>query len=269
MSVVAISQTLGSLDDEVGQELARMLGYQFADHEVIARAAERYGQNMIDLEDGTEEKPGLWERLTDTKRRYLVFVEAVVFEMAARDKIILAGRGAPILLRGIRHALRVRITAPDQTRIARVQHQYSLSYEGAARYVSKSDQERGARVRFLYHVNWNDPLLYDVILNTERLSVGDAARILLEALLGGQFEPTADSVQKLNDLALTAQARAILLKAPSITGPAVKVKATAMNGYLQVSGTVETEEEREAVLALLKAFPGAKGVLEDLLVSPR
>ncbi len=36
MSVVAISQTLGSLGDEI-EVVARMLGYQFADRDMIAR----------------------------------------------------------------------------------------------------------------------------------------------------------------------------------------------------------------------------------------
>ncbi len=40
MSVVAISQTLGSLGDEIGQAVTRMLGYQFADRDIIARAAD-------------------------------------------------------------------------------------------------------------------------------------------------------------------------------------------------------------------------------------
>ncbi len=86
----------------------------------------RYRSGVIDLQHVTEEKPGLWERFADTKRRYLVFVEAVVFELGAHGKVVLSGRGTTILLRTVPHVLRVRITAPEATRIARVQQQYGV-----------------------------------------------------------------------------------------------------------------------------------------------
>jgi len=40
MSVVAISQTLGSRGDEIGQAVAWMLGCQFADRDILSRAAD-------------------------------------------------------------------------------------------------------------------------------------------------------------------------------------------------------------------------------------
>lgn len=267
MSVVAISQTLGSLGDEIGQELARMLGYQLVDREIIARAAERYGTGVTDLQHVTEEKPGVWERFADTKRRYLLFVEAIVLELAVRDRVIFLGRGATVLLRDVPHVLRVRITAPEPTRIARVQHKEGLSAQAAAHLLARSDRERDARVKFLYRLDWNDPLLYDLVLNTEHLGPGDAARIILEALLSKRFKPTPESLQHLADLSLTAQAKA-LLRGPSASRfPSVAAAAT--NGRLHVSGTVNTDEERQAVVALLKAVPGIKDVLDDIVVAPR
>ena len=62
MGVVAISQVLGSLGDDIGRKLAEALGYRFADREVIAAAAERFGEGMLDLIHVTEEKPSLVER---------------------------------------------------------------------------------------------------------------------------------------------------------------------------------------------------------------
>ncbi len=41
MSIVAISETAGSLGNEIGRRLAEMLGWSFADREIIAKAAER------------------------------------------------------------------------------------------------------------------------------------------------------------------------------------------------------------------------------------
>jgi hypothetical protein len=57
MSIVVVSQTLGSLGDEIGRELARTLSYQFADREIILEAAERFREDVPALQHATEEKP--------------------------------------------------------------------------------------------------------------------------------------------------------------------------------------------------------------------
>ena len=67
MSIVAISPTTGSLGDEIGREVARALGYEFADREIIEKAAARFGEGVMELAHATEEKPTLWERFIDTE----------------------------------------------------------------------------------------------------------------------------------------------------------------------------------------------------------
>jgi cytidylate kinase len=211
MSIVAISQTLGSLGDEIGRELARTLSWEFADREIIAQAAQRFGEGLMELEHVTEEKPSLWDRFTDTRRRYLTYVEAIVFEMAARDNVILSGRGATIFLRRVRHALRVRITAAERVRAYRVEHQHELTSEAALHRVKQNDRERASNVKFLYHVDWDDPLLYDLVLNTERMDVKEGARVLRNALENERVRPTPESRAEVKDLSLAAQAKAALL----------------------------------------------------------
>src|SRR5437899_1814010 len=66
MSIVAMSDTVGSLGDEVGRAVARALGYEFADREIIKTAAARFGESVLDLQHAAEEKPKLWERFRST-----------------------------------------------------------------------------------------------------------------------------------------------------------------------------------------------------------
>jgi len=46
--------------------------------------------------------------------------------------------------------------------------------------VRHSDQEKHGRIRYLYDVDWGDPALYDLVLNTEKLSVDAGGRLTLE-----------------------------------------------------------------------------------------
>jgi len=264
MSIVAISQTLGSLGEEIGRELARTLSYEFADREIILQAAARFGEAVIELDHVTEEKPTLWERFTETKRRYLTYVEAIVGEMAARDKVVLVGRGAPFVLGKVRHAVRVRITAPEGLRAKRVENQQGFTPDAAAHLVRQSDRERASRVKFLYHVDWDDPILYDLILNTERLGLREAVRLTQEALQNERFQPTPDSLTEVKDLSLATQAKAALLADPLTRQ--LQLSLTCKNGRLAISGMVDQAELRQMAEEIVGKIPGVTGVLSEIVV---
>ena len=264
MGIVAISQTLGSLGDEIGRELARTLSWEFADREIIAQAAQRYGEGLMALEHVTEEKPSLWDHFTDTKRRYLTYVEAIIFEMADRDNAILSGRGAPLFLRKVRHALRVRITAPERVRSSRVEHQHEVTSEAALHRVRQNDRERASNVKFLYGVDWDDPLLYDLVLNTERVDVKEGARLIQNALGNERVQPTPESRADVKDLSLTAQAQAALLAHPLTRD--LHLSIGCKNRRLSVSGMVEREELQRATEEMLGQIPGVAGVVSEIVV---
>jgi cytidylate kinase len=267
MSIVAISQTLGSLGDEIGRELARGLGYEFADREIVLKAAERFGEGERELQHVTDEKPTLWERFTETKDPYLTYIEAIVREMAARDNVVLVGRGAPFVLAAVRHALRVRITAPQGVRAKRVETQQGITPEAAPGIVRASDRDRAARIKFLYQVDWDDALLYDLVLNTEHLATPDAVRIIREALHGERFQATPDSRMIARDLSLTAAAKAALLADPRTRE--LQLIPACRNGQLSVGGTVEREEQRLIADEVVGRIPGVSGVLNEIAVIPR
>jgi len=266
MSIVAISETAGSLGREIGRTAAATLGHEFADREIISKAAERFGEGVLELTHATEEKPTLWERFTETQRRYMAYVEAIVLEMAARDNVVLVGRASTIILGKIPHVLRVRVSAPEGARAQRVHQEQGLTAEAAVDYVRRSDHERAARVRFLYHVDWDDPLSYDLVLNTERLSVEGGARLIRDALQEGRFETTGTARKTTRDLSVIAQAKAALLANPLTRLRQIFVSST--DAYLTLSGTVRTEQERRAAQEAVASIPGVTGVLNDIVALP-
>lgn len=264
MSIVAISATLGSLGDEVGRELARSLSYQFANREIILKAAEEFGEGELELEHLTEERPTLWERFSESKQRYLTYVQAIIWGLAARDNAVLMGRGAAFVLRNVRQALRVRITAPEALRVKRVEQKEALTPH-AADLVRRSDRERAARARFLYQVDWDAPLSYDLVLNTERLDVHGAAQIIRAALQQERFQPTPKSLAEVKDLSVTAHARAALLANP-ITRP-LRLYITCESGYLSVRGVVRQDEERKIAEEILGMIPGVRRLVDEIVVA--
>lgn len=267
MSVVAISQTTGSLGDDIGHRLAKALGYRFADREIISAAAERFGEGMLDLIHITEKKPSLLERFRGSERHHVTAIEAILLEMAARDNVVLCGRGVAFALGGIPNVLRVRVTAPESVRAQRVQQHDGLVYEAACNVVRQTDRERAARIRFLYHVDWDDPLLYHLVLNTEQVSVERGVQILRTALEDARFAASPESRLTLTDQSIVAQAKAALYANPA-TRP-LQLVATCNRGYLIISGIVDRDDHRSAASEALQAIPGVTAVLNEIVVRPR
>src|SRR5688572_21424911 len=116
MSIVAISETVGSQGTELGRVLAAALGWEFADREMITKAAESFGEGVSERRHATEDEPTHWDRFRESQQRYATYGEATVLEMAARDNVVLVGRASTVILRDVQHAVRARVIAPEHAR---------------------------------------------------------------------------------------------------------------------------------------------------------
>lgn len=267
MSIVAISETAGSLGSEIGRRLAESLGCGFADREIIAKTAERFGADVAEVRHSAEEKPSLWERFTDSHRRLKIFVEASVFDMATKGNIVLAGLASTLALRDVRHALRVRTNAPEGHRASRIEQQQGLTPEAALDVVRQTDRERASRVKFFYGVDVDDALLYDVVLNTERMTAEEGARHLHAMLREERFQPTDVSRAALVDLNVVAQARALFMADSTLSERSLSV--SAHRGGVTLAGSVMMQDERRTAEALVVGIKGVRSVLNEIVVAAR
>ncbi len=265
MSVVAISESAGSGGPEIGRTVAATLGYDFADREIIAQTAEKFGESEPELTHASQEGPTLWERLTRSQRRYVTHVEATICQMAARDNAVLVGLAATIVLAGVPHVLRVRTHAPHSARVDRIEQETGMTREAAVDCVRQTDRERAARVRFLYHVDWDDASLYDLVINTERLGVATAGHMIRELLAEARFASTPSARRAMLDLSAAAQAKASLMDIPGLRWSFVSVSCA--DGRLTVTGAVRSEAERTSVLDALAAISGVAVVRDGLVLT--
>jgi cytidylate kinase len=258
MSVLAISECLGSLGIEIGREVAARLGYEFAERDIISKAADRYGADLSRLSHAAEERPTLLERFTAEQHRFAHYVDATVHEMAARDNFVIVGLASTLILGNAPHTLRVRITAPEPTRAGRLSRELSLAPEMAIRRVRESDRERSGRVRFLYHVHWEDPLVYDFVMNTEKTESEEGARLLRHMLEHERFRSTEESRRTMKDRSLVAQAYAVLMADPVTRERRLTV--TSEDAVLSVGGRVEEWSVRRAVQQALSSITGVREI---------
>jgi cytidylate kinase len=197
--IVAIGRELGAGGRDIGERVARDLNAELLDNQIIDLVAARIGaptayvrardENVETFVDRlfrviTSAYPEAYaaEGLPDwSEERMVQLTGSIIQEHAAASSLVVIGRGAPMLLRDRTDALRVFVTAPVDARVNRLRERTGCTAEDAAREIKKSDQHRLAYMQQYYSVNWRDPSLYDVIVNTEHIDLDSAAMLVVEA----------------------------------------------------------------------------------------
>ena len=244
--------------------MAERLGYTLLRREITAEAAQVYDAAEETLTATVEAKPGVWDSLSEAARRHFAFLAAEVFDHALKDNVVLMGRWSTLLLTGVGHALRVRVGAPMELRVRRIAERLAVGPVEARAQVERSDRGVRARVRQFFAVEWGDPLLYDVVLNTERLSVEAGADLLCHLLARPEWQPTEASLATLRDAALAARLRATL-KAATETAR-LNVEIRCQNGRVELLGTVGSAAGRDAAARLAGSQAGVLSVENRLVV---
>ncbi len=267
MPVVAMTQEMGSQGSVIAQEVARHLGYEFLRNDILRSAAREYRVQEARLVGAVEEAPGLLERFRPPRFRYRAYLEAAVLEAALRDHVVLVGRWSTLFLRGIPHAIRVRICAPPEVRTRRVMERHGIDHGTAIRRIAAYDDGVRARMRQMFDVDWTDPLLYDLVINTGAVGVATAVGQVLGLAGATEFQPTAASRQLVADRALAARIRAILKATASSAHTELDVQASA--GHVRVAGVIGSEAARDAALATVGGIAGVTDVSSEVKVFRR
>ncbi len=173
---------MGSLGRKVGEETARRLGYRMVWREVINEAALRAGVPEMAL--ATIDELGLLglKPSTANQEAYLQAVRQVLFELVEVENIVIVGRAGQMILREREGVLHVRVVSPLPVRIERTATDMKLDISAAKRLVEQSDRARAQYLKRYYQAKIDDPELYDLVINTGRLKVEQAASIVCAAL---------------------------------------------------------------------------------------
>ena len=221
MAVVAVSRQLGTGADEICRLAAEETGYELVDKKLISDVAEAAQVAEADVRnyDEVDERgirgfvrhimfpehmstaaafaPGpapfvavpvttieypepKLEHFLD-RDEYQDQLRRLLESLARRGNVIVVGRASTLLLANRHDVVRVRFRASEQNRISLLVDA-GRRYEDAREEVRRSDRQRSAYVHNAFHCDWDDPDLYDVIINTGAVNQQMAAEILVAAI---------------------------------------------------------------------------------------
>ncbi len=186
---VALTRQAGSGGAEIAGLLGEELRWKVLDRQALDAAAEEFSLDakMLTLLDETnlswfdESILNLLHSRLISQDTYVERLVKLVLVSLSDQPAIVVGRGSTAFLpREL--GLRVRVVREEADRVARIMAQLGLDEAGARRWVAKTDQERRAFVRRHFNQDPDDPLGYDLTINTSRVGVQGAAKIIVEAL---------------------------------------------------------------------------------------
>jgi cytidylate kinase len=200
-TVVCISHAAGAGGEEVGRLVAERLGFLYVNEEIVARAAAKGGVDAADVADEERRKSlaaralnaiaqgggEAWtlgavgplsarEELDSDDIRSLI--RETIEQTAARGNAVIVAHAASYAIGHGDGVLRVLVTASPETRTTRVAEAEGLDQAGAARALKESDAGRADYLKRFYDVRDESPTHYDLVLNTDALSIQQAADLI-------------------------------------------------------------------------------------------
>lgn len=218
MAIVTISRQLAAGGSEVAAGVAKALSLRIIDRETIDQAAMECGVPEIALHElGYEGRRGLMQRILDAlktspaiptilemQRResmlampprsiftpampllsaameeYVRMVGLVIQNMAKEGNVLIIGRASQMLLRDNPEALHVQVVAPLSCRVQKLTCLEGLNQREATQRILASDGARAEYLRRYYGVNWLDPQLYDLVINTGQITIQTAVQLVV------------------------------------------------------------------------------------------
>jgi cytidylate kinase len=263
MPVIALTQEMGSLAKDVAAQLAAELQIDTMRHEVAEHVAQKMHVPKSLINRLREGNAGPLERLRADRASLAVYTAEEVLETAARGNVVLRGWGATCLLHPVPHVVCVRVTRPLKERVAWLMTHLDTDDAGSAEdEIRRSDQAHAARMHEQFGVTWGDPLLYDLVLNTERLSVDSCVQQIRALVLRPEFAETPASVALLKDMALQAHVRSALRADESTRG--VSITIDSQDGRVVLRGIVADAREKQASEAVAGTVANVKSVDNQL-----
>ncbi len=264
MPIVALTREYGSGGTSISSKVAERLGYEYIRDQITREAAEVFGVSEDELIAVVESKPGFWESLAEATRVEFALVASEVYQFAERDNVVIMGRWATLLLKDIQHCVRVRLCARLEARIPRVMARRSVNREEATELIRKADEGSNARIRQFFGVTWGDPLLYDLVINTDRVSLETAVEQIVQLAQRPEFQPTQAARAKLRDLGLEAKINAVL-KGERET-MRLDLNVIAENGHVKLTGMVFSSPAKDSVEKLVRGLTGVRSVKNEIRV---
>lgn len=266
MYFVTVSEMLGTDGEKIAREVARQINYPFYAKEELYRAAEGMGY-LSDVAHLELKNPHLLEKyFSDKPKIYLDRFQSVIFEVAKKGNALFFGKGSQLLLHSFNCALHVLVTGSMDKRIARLMNLMKIDKHVAEKIINTSDHDKAGFLKYAFDADWLNPHLYDITVNTDKISIESAVKMISDAALSEEIKAcSTEAVNELGKLSLQRKIESVLLEAGVMSLRTFYLVEDLET--VRFYGIVNSEQEKAAIQNTLTKIKEIKNIKNELTVA--
>lgn len=265
MAIITISREMGGGGIPIAHQAAEELGYTLINGDSIKEIAPQYGLTHDILTQIDEKPPAFIEKLDRQIELGMHRIQLIILEQALKGDVIIYGRGGQDLLPNIKSVCRVRVIAPFEDRVERWAEREWIDPDLAHSIVRKSDQQRAGFIKYYHDRDWEDPLHYDLVINTARLSFDMAVKLIVDGVKDKNLVEKKDAgKKKLKDLIIQKKIQIARLADERIED--IYFHIDVEDGIVTLSGHVYSEAERKVAVDDANEVDSVVEVIDQLKV---
>jgi cytidylate kinase len=265
MYFVTLTEMVGTDGEKIGKQVAGALGYAYFGEDELLNTAKGMGiaSDILKLD---EKSPTFLERFfSERPKIYLDRLQSLIYEVAQKGDTVFFGRGSHLLLNSFDCALHILVTGSTVRRIERVMKSHRVGREVAEKIIERSDHDKRGFIRFAFDEDWLNPKLYDIIINTDKLSADSAVKMIVDSAKSKEIKACGiDSVSRLGKLSLQRKVESALLEAGA-TSPHLFVTVESIDS-VRLFGIAYSSEEKKTLETIVKKIGGVKHIENDVQV---
>ncbi len=205
MAVITISRQFGAGGKTFGRRIADALGYYYADEDIIERAVVEFsvstdGKKILETEPGDKLKrfisklnpfgTSLMELpLSDKERyidgfKYIELLNLIIPKIAKEGNAVIIGRGGQYILHEFKNTYHIFLIAKEEDRIKFIEDNYRVSSTKTIQMIKRMTKRRANLYSYFGKKDYDDPKLYDLVLNMSLLSIDKAEELICKVING-------------------------------------------------------------------------------------
>ncbi len=173
-TVITMSREYGSGGRLIGRKLADELGIGYYDGELLSLVAKEsgYTEDFVRRNDQKKTQSLLYHlyigsQILPASDMIFIAQSRVIKDLYAKESCVIVGRCADYVLRGYDGVINVFVTAPIESRIARVRDEYGEQSDNFPLYIRKKDKSRIAYYNYFADDAWGKVQTYDISVNSD------------------------------------------------------------------------------------------------------
>lgn len=186
--IITLSREFGSGAGEIGQKVAKELGYEFVDKEIILQTARKSGigaERILDLDEKVPAHFGFTQSLFDMynaplDEKLFAIQKDIIKKIGEHGNCVIVGRCANSILREFDNSLHVFLSADSYWRINRIKTQLmpEASESQIIKHMHEVDKARRKYCSYYTNEDFGAAESYDLCLRTSSLGIDKCVEII-------------------------------------------------------------------------------------------